>query len=73
MDDETDDIVQLAIQKYAKGITTIIIAHRLATVLHCDRIAVMDQGQVIQIGSPNDIVHEVGSPFATMMEKSGLK
>jgi ABC-type multidrug transport system fused ATPase/permease subunit len=72
MDDETDDIVQLAIQKYAQGITTIIVAHRLATVLHCDRIAVMDQGQVIQIGSPKDIAHEVGSPFATMMEKSGI-
>ena len=72
MDDATDAIVQRAIRKYAKGITTIIVAHRLTTVLHCDRIAVMDQGRISQIGQPSVLVHAEGGPFAAMMASSGI-
>ena len=72
MDDGTDDIVQAAIRKHADGITTITVAHRLLTVLHCDRIAVVEQGAIVQIGEPSVICYEEGSPFQLMMETSGI-
>ena len=72
MDDDTDDIVQKAIRKHAKGKTIIIVAHRLRTVLSCDRIAVMESGQIIQIGQPNIIAWEENSAFNKMMKTSGI-
>ena len=72
MDDATDDIVQDAIRKYAKGITTVTVAHRLSTVLNCDRIGVLDAGRIIQIGKPSAIANEEGSPFHKMMLGSGI-
>ena len=72
MDDDTDDIVQKAIRKHAKGKTIIIVAHRLRTVLSCDKIAVMESGQIIQIGQPNIIAWEENSAFNKMMKTSGI-
>ena len=45
LDAESERVVQLALERLMAGRTVLIIAHRLATVRHSDRIAVMDQGQ----------------------------
>jgi ATP-binding cassette subfamily B protein len=42
------------------GRTTLVIAHRLATVLKADRIVVMDQGQVVEQGSHHELVAKGG-------------
>jgi ATP-binding cassette, subfamily B, bacterial len=44
-------MVQTALERLMQGRTTLVIAHRLATVLSCDRILVMDQGRVVEHGT----------------------
>lgn len=51
LDAESEDIVQKAITALMKNRTTVIIAHRLATVRNADRIAVMEQGVIVAIGT----------------------
>jgi len=56
LDAESEQRVQLALDKLMRGRTTVIIAHRLATILHADLIVVMDQGQPIAAGSHQDLL-----------------
>ena len=56
LDNETERLVSEAIQSLAKTKTLIVIAHRLSTVEHCDRIYVMGKGQVIQSGNYQETV-----------------
>ena len=42
------------------GRTTLVIAHRLATILHCDRIVVMDEGRIVEEGTHADLVSKGG-------------
>ena len=56
LDAESEYKVQLALDKLMKGRTTVIIAHRLATILHADLIVVMDGGEQIAAGSHQDLL-----------------
>lgn len=56
LDAENEQLVQRALDHLMQGRTTIIIAHRLATVLKAHRIVVMDQGRIIDIGSHEELV-----------------
>ena len=60
LDAESERMVQLAMNKLMQGRTTLIIAHRLATVKSADRLIVMDQGRIVSIGTHNDLVAEAG-------------
>jgi ATP-binding cassette subfamily B protein len=51
LDTETEREIQSALDRLAEGRTTLIIAHRLATIRHADRIAVMQDGRIAEIGS----------------------
>lgn len=51
LDAENESIVQQALETLMKGRTTIVVAHRLATVLKADRILVVDQGQIVEQGT----------------------
>jgi ATP-binding cassette subfamily B protein len=51
LDAESETLVQAALARLMQGRTTLVIAHRLATVLSCDRILVMDQGRVVEEGT----------------------
>jgi ATP-binding cassette subfamily B protein len=51
LDAESETLVQAALDKLMEQRTTIVIAHRLATVLSCDRILVMDQGRIVEEGT----------------------
>lgn len=51
LDAENERLVQIALDEAMTGRTTLVIAHRLATVLKADRIVVMDQGQVVEQGT----------------------
>ena len=51
LDAESETQVAAALAELMRGRTTVVIAHRLATVLSCDRILVLDQGRVVEEGT----------------------
>jgi ATP-binding cassette subfamily B protein len=56
LDAESETLVQTALEELMSHRTTLVIAHRLATVLSCDRIMVMDQGRIVEQGTHASLV-----------------
>ncbi|WP_407156741.1 ABC transporter transmembrane domain-containing protein [Bradyrhizobium sp. STM 3557] len=56
LDAESETLVQTALEGLMRNRTTLVIAHRLATVLSCDRILVMDQGRIVEQGTHASLV-----------------
>jgi ATP-binding cassette subfamily B protein len=60
LDAESETLVQTAIEELVEGRTTLVIAHRLATVLKADRILVMDHGRIVEEGTHQSLVRQDG-------------
>ncbi|MBE7218959.1 MAG: ATP-binding cassette domain-containing protein [Caulobacteraceae bacterium] len=60
LDAENERLVQRALDEAMRGRTTLVIAHRLATVLRANRIAVVDRGRVVEMGSHAELVARGG-------------
>ena len=60
LDSESERHVQEAIAELCLGRTTIVIAHRLATVMHADRILVIEAGQVVETGAHDELLRKGG-------------
>jgi ATP-binding cassette, subfamily B, bacterial len=60
LDAESETLVQTALEELMRHRTTLVIAHRLATVLSCDRIMVMDQGRIVEQGTHASLVASGG-------------
>ncbi len=71
LDNESEKLVQTALERLEKGRTTLVIAHRLTTVQDADHIIVLDRGCVAEQGTHNDLMKRNGL-YANMYE-TGLK
>jgi ATP-binding cassette subfamily B protein len=60
LDAESEKVVQAALDRAMEGRTTVVIAHRLATVLKADRIVVLDKGRIDAIGTHGDLIRQGG-------------
>lgn len=60
LDAESERLIGEALLRLSEGRTTLVIAHRLATVRHADLICVMDQGQIVEQGSHEELVSQGG-------------
>ena len=60
LDSESERQVQLAIEHLCQGRTTIVIAHRLHTIVHSDRIHVIEDGMLVESGQHSELLHKGG-------------
>ena len=68
LDSESESVIQRAIENLTKNKTTIIIAHRLSTVMNCDKILVFENGQIIEEGKHEFLVNN-SSTYKKLYEK----
>ena len=71
IDSESEHIIQEATKEITKGRTSIIIAHRLSTIQQCDRIVVLNQGEVAEVGSHEELMKAQGMYY--QFASAGLK
>ena len=69
LDNETERAIQASLDALAQGRTTITIAHRLSTVRNADRIAVLDQGRVSELGTHEELLLR-GGQYASLIRGS---
>jgi len=71
LDEDSQRKVQIALEKCMKGRTCIVIAHRLTTVEKCNRVAVIDDGVVVEQGTFRDLTKQSDGYFANLA--NGMK
>jgi len=67
LDSKSEHLVQEALQRLTAGRTTIIVAHRLSTILHADQIVVIESGQVAEKGNAGQLLENEG-PFRALYD-----
>ncbi len=68
LDSESEAKIQEAVSRFIKGRTTIVIAHRLSTVLNADKIVVLDKGRIVEQGTHTELLQK-GGIYATLCKR----
>lgn len=61
LDNESERLIQQTLEKLEQGRTTLVIAHRLSTIQNADKIIVMDKGQVVEVGTHQELFTKGGA------------
>ncbi|XP_004680601.2 PREDICTED: canalicular multispecific organic anion transporter 1 [Condylura cristata] len=72
VDLETDHLIQMTIQSEFAHCTVLTIAHRLHTIIDSDRVMVLDNGKIVEFGSPEELLRHPG-PFYFMAKEAGIE
>tara|TARA_B100001059_G_scaffold69942_1_gene67090 strand:- start:1576 stop:3339 length:1764 start_codon:yes stop_codon:yes gene_type:complete len=73
VDSYSEEMIQIATDKITKDRTSIIIAHRLATIKKADKIIVMEEGKIVEIGSHKDLIQKEKGHYKNLYEVQFLK
>ncbi|MEW7292376.1 ABC transporter ATP-binding protein [Aquimarina sp. 2304DJ70-9] len=68
VDSHSEELIQDATNKITKGRTSIVIAHRLATIKNADKIIVMDQGEIVEQGNHNELLEITDGYYRNLYE-----
>ena len=60
LDPGTEHAVERALERLTDGRTVVVVAHRLSTAARCDRIAVVDDGALVEVGTHDELVRQGG-------------
>jgi ATP-binding cassette subfamily B protein len=60
LDGESEALVQEALSRLMRGRTTVVVAHRLSTIRHATRIAVLSEGRLVELGTPAELLGQGG-------------
>ena len=71
LDVQTERAVEEALRELASGRTTIVIAHRLSTVRDADQIVVLDAGEIVERGTPDELLAAGGAYAKLVARDSG--
>uniref|UniRef100_A0A7N0U2M8 ABC-type xenobiotic transporter n=3 Tax=Kalanchoe fedtschenkoi TaxID=63787 RepID=A0A7N0U2M8_KALFE len=71
VDVRTDALIQRTIREEFKSCTMLIIAHRLNTIIDCDRVLLLDSGKLLEYDTPEHLLSEEGSAFSRMVQSTG--
>ena len=73
VDNETEAAIQRSLMHITQNRTTLVIAHRLSTVRHADRIVVMDHGRIVEDGTHEQLLHQAGTYADLWRVQAGLR
>ncbi len=68
IDTFSEELIQKATETITKGRTSIIIAHRLATIINADQIVVMDKGLIVEQGTHQDLINQEGGYYKNLYD-----
>lgn len=68
LDSESEHAIQLALERLMKGRTVIAIAHRLSTLKKMDRLVIIEEGKIVEDGSPEDLLKKENGIFKNMWD-----
>ena len=70
VDHATDALLQHALRTFCAGCTILTVAHRISTILDSDVVLVLHQGQLVEMGSPSELLASTSSRFAQLVQQS---
>ncbi|KAH6830702.1 multidrug resistance-associated protein 2 [Perilla frutescens var. hirtella] len=72
VDVRTDALIQKTIREEFRSCTMLIIAHRLNTIIDCDRVLLLDAGKVVEFDTPEALLQREDSAFSKMVQSTGV-
>jgi ABC-type multidrug transport system fused ATPase/permease subunit len=72
IDTYSEELIQRATETITKGRTSIVIAHRLATIINADKIIVMDKGQIVESGSHKNLLNKTNGYYKNLYDSQFL-